>query len=539
MQTREYGAVFTQRWMVELMLDLVGYTADNDLAHLVAHEPSCGGGAFLVPMVERLVESCRRHKHDLRSAARSIAAWDLQPEHVHATRTALADLLAARGCTRALAERLARGWVSQEDYLLRPCGEREADFVIGNPPYIRSEALPHDLREQYLERCKTMTPGADIFVGFIERGLTSLREGGALCFICADRWMHNTYGKRLRGVVVRDFSVEAVLKMHGVDAFAAEVSAYPAVTIVRRGKQGQVLYAESASTFDESAARRLGKWAKASKNGLQDAEFSAAHLPTWFGTDGLWPAGSPKRLKVLEALEARLPLLEDTATGTKVGIGIATGADSVFITRDPHSVERERLLPLVLSDHLTTGSVEWSSTWLVNPWNSAGDVVSLAEWPKLSAYLAEHATSLRKRHVAKVSGSAWFRTIDKVRLGLAKQPKLLFQDMKRTSEPVLELGQLYPHHNLYWITSEKWDLRVLGGLLLSRVAQMFIEAYAVRMRGGTLRFQAQYLRKVRVPALVDVPPELRRRLAGAFDRRDVEAATSAALLAYNLRGIPS
>src|SRR5437764_1386986 len=82
---------------------------------------------------------------------------------------------------------------------------------------------------------------------------------------------------------------------------------------------------------------------------------------------------------------------------------------------------------------------------------------------------------------------------------LAGRPKLLLPDMQMTIHRFLDEGGLYPHHNLYYVVSDVWDLRVLGGLLLSRVAQAFIEAYAVRMRGGTLRFQAQYLRRIRVP----------------------------------------
>ena len=43
--TDEYGAVFTRRWVVELILDLVGYTPERDLAAMRAIEPACGGGA--------------------------------------------------------------------------------------------------------------------------------------------------------------------------------------------------------------------------------------------------------------------------------------------------------------------------------------------------------------------------------------------------------------------------------------------------------------------------------------------------------------
>jgi hypothetical protein len=106
--------------------------------------------------------------------------------------------------------------------------------------------------------------------------------------------------------------------------------------------------------------------------------------------------------------------------------------------------------------------------------------------------------------------------------------------MKTTIHPVLDEGGFYPHHNLYYIVSDGWDLRVLGGLLLSRVAQAFVEAYGVRMRGGTLRFQAQYLRRIRVPRPEAISAADQAALAAAFDRRDSRAATEAALRVYEI-----
>jgi adenine-specific DNA-methyltransferase len=75
---------------------------------------------------------------------------------------------------------------------------------------------------------------------------------------------------------------------------------------------------------------------------------------------------------------------------------------------------------------------------------------------------------------------------------------------------------------------------VLGGLLLSCVANAFVEAYAVKMRGGTLRFQAQYLRRIRVPVEADLSDDDRSALAEAFERRDVDAATEVALRVYGI-----
>ena len=89
----DYGEVFTRRWVVELILDLVGYTAGRDLGRQVLVEPSCGTGAFLVPVAERLIESASSHGHDLRSLGPAIRAFDLLEANAQRARKAVAQLL--------------------------------------------------------------------------------------------------------------------------------------------------------------------------------------------------------------------------------------------------------------------------------------------------------------------------------------------------------------------------------------------------------------------------------------------------------------
>jgi adenine-specific DNA-methyltransferase len=117
---------------------------------------------------------------------------------------------------------------------------------------------------------------------------------------------------------------------------------------------------------------------------------------------------------------------------------------------------------------------------------------------------------------------------------LLAREKLVLPDIKAEANPVLETGQLYPHHNLYFVVSEAWDLEVLGGLLLSDVANAVIGSYCVKMRGGYYRFQAQYLRRLRAPNPGDIDSGLRRDLASAFRQRDRRAATELAMRVYGL-----
>lgn len=534
----EHGEVFTRRWVVELILDLVGYTADRDLIGMRAIEPACGSGAFLIPMIERLVDSARLHGRDLEDASTAIGAVDLIPQNVALSQAAARDALNSLDVPVELAAELALAWISTEDFLLDPPAEHSADFVVGNPPYVRLEAVARERSDAYRLACKTMGGRADVYIGFYEHGLRALRENATLGFICADRWMRNAYGARLRAMVSEKWAMETIVSMTGVDAFEDEVDAYPAITILRRKQQKEgPLAVEATPLFNSAAASEVVELASGSETDhVQRPGYRGVRLGAWFSGPGGWPHGSPDRLATIADLEVRYPALEDANTGTKVGIGVATGADAVFITKDPNSIEEERLLPLALPRDIASGVVQWSGKYLVNPWGSEG-LVDLEDWPRLSNYLSQHRELLAKRHTAK--SGRWHKTIDRVINGLMDREKLYLPDFKEAIFPVRDQGETYPHHNLYWVTSDEWDLRVLGGLLLSDVASLFIEAYSVRMRGGFLRFQAQYLRRIRVPMPGTIDSETKNSLAEAFEMRSRKRATELALPLYGLTKLPS
>lgn len=539
-----HGEVFTRRWVVEVLLDLTGYTVDRDLGQMHLLEPSCGSGAFLRPVVERLITSAQRHGRDLGSLGDAIRSYDLQTEHVDTCQALCRDLLAAAGEADSVAAELASCWVRHADFLLTgqlgdveghpEIEERPADVVIGNPPYIRYDDLADDIVSLYRGAWPTMQGRGDIYIGFFERSLRMLKPDGKVGFICADRWMRNAYGAALRKLVASRYAVEHVWTMHDVDAFEEQVSAYPAITVLGNHAQGAVVVADTNASFGASSAAAL----TLAVGNKEFTQFSGtgvrAHLlPHWFENDDFWPTGSPARLALLENLNDRFEPLHDLATGTKVSIGVATGADKVYVTRDAALVEPDRMLPLAMREDLMSGTFQWQGNYLVNPWADDGSLVSLADHPRMSAYLSGHPV-LKERHVAKQSPGSWYRTIDKVQAKLTGRPKLLLQDMKAHIHPVLEPGGCYPHHNLYYVVSDTWDMEVLGGLLLSKIAQAFIEAYCVRMNGGTLRFQAQYLKRIRVPRPDQIDADIADALRTAFRSRDTDAATLAAAAAYGI-----
>ncbi len=537
-EERAFGEVFTQRWVVDLILELVGYRSSADLTKSALLDPACGDGAFLIPAVTRLLESAERHGVPVEALSECVRAYDLQVQHVESSRAAVEALLIDAEVDATLARSLATTWVDQADFLLLD-HPTEVDFVVGNPPYIRYDEVEPDLMAEYRAACPTMSGRGDVYVGFYEMGLEALRSGGRLGFICADRWMKNAYGKRLRQLVQSRYAVETVVEMHDVDAFAEQVSAYPAITVLSTSVEREPVVVSTTSNFGAAQAGELVGWMDGARRkrtmNLSDGS-GAARLRAWFDSDGFWPTGSPDRLALINDLESRFAPLE--AGSTKVGIGVATGADRVFITTDPDLVEQDRLVPMLTTKDIATGRIDWGGHHLVNPWAKPRTLVNLEEYPRLRAHFESAGEQLRKRHVAKKDRETWYRTIDPVHEHLTAKPKLLFPDMKLESRPVFDPGGFYPHHNLYYITSEEWDLETLGGLLSSRAAQAFIEAYGVKMRGGTLRYQAQYLRRIHVPAPDELDAELAAGLKKAFQERDFETVDQIALDAFQITEVP-
>lgn len=346
------GVIYTRAWVVELILDLVGYRPEADLVSCRAVEPSAGAGAFLVPMIRRLLASAQAHGRRLADARDSIVAYELDADSARRAVALAEKELRFRAAGSQEARELARGWVKVDDYLLASQRDSSADFVVGNPPYIRYDEVPADALATYRSLYPTMVGRGDIYVGFIEAGLRQLTRNGVLGFICADRWMRSAYGSELRRMLSAPFGIETVIEMHDAPAFDDVVDAYPAVVVIRRGEQGQVTVAsadagagplpEAASLAD--AVTDLARARRASVPG-----FSATTVDRWFRGPGPWPFLQPRQLKLLQRLEASFGPLEDELTGTKVGIGVATGADRVFITKDPGAAEPDRMVPLAMT----------------------------------------------------------------------------------------------------------------------------------------------------------------------------------------------
>lgn len=519
------GAVFTRHEVVAALIDLAGYTSDRPLHTWRLLEPSFGAGDFLLAALARLLAAFTAaggRPPDVGQLADNLRAVEIHPESFNKTRGAVERCLLAWGASTRDAGRLCDAWLIPGDFLLAPIPGR-FDVVVGNPPYVRQERIPGPLLAEYRRRYSTIYDRADLYIPFFERGLQLLRDNGRLAFICANRWLKNRYGGPLRALIAGEYHLSHYIDMEGTDAFQSDVIAYPAITVISRARGSVTRVARRPDVLRAlpELTRLLLAPGPVGDPRIAEVEHAVRGAEPW-----LLDAAEP--LRVVRRLERDFPAIEQA--GCRVGIGVATGADRVFIgDLAALPVEPARKLPLVMARDLQGGEIRWGGKGIVNPFEPDGSMASLTDAPLFGAYIRGHEQVLARRHVAGRSG-AWYRTIDRIYPDLAATPKLLVPDIKGEPIVVYDEGRYYPHHNLYHITSSTWDLRALATLLRSSVAVLFVSTYCIKMAGGFLRFQAQYLRRLRVPRWEDVSPAQRAALLAASptDRAGIDRAAFAA-----------
>lgn len=529
----ERGAVYTKSYIVEGILDLCFYNTERDLHKLRLLEPAFGNGDFLIVTVKRLIKSCKDKGIDpnqwLSKLQYAIRGIELHKPTYETTFLSVVGLLEKEGLCAIDANKLVSAWLKQDDFLLTRLDEC-FDVVVGNPPYVRQERIPDALLRTYKHTFKTLYDRADLYVPFYERGLDLLKPDGVLGFICSNRWVKNKFGGPLREKISSGFNLDVYIDLENLDAFRNQVMAYPAITVIRRSKTEKTVIAntklERQDSVQEIFMEARTKETKTRSKTISVSGFTNGRDP--------WLFDKPEVIRLLRALEDRFPTLEETEA--KVGIGVASGCDKAYIGYfDSLPVEASRKLPLAMAGDIDLQSgFTWSGKGIVNPWLHCGQLASLEDNPLFGAYIRRHETQLRKRHTAKQTPHKWYKTIDRIYPDLCGTPKLLIPDIKGRATVVFDNGLYYPHHNLYHITSNVWNLRALQSLLRSSIALMFVGAYSIKMSGGYLRFQAQYLRRIRLPNFNQLTLEEKKSLIESAESQDQRLLDTIAAKAYGL-----
>lgn len=491
----ELGVVFTKSEIVEGMLDLLNYRSDRDLSQIRILEPSAGDGAFALKIIQRLLDSSKKIGFSLDQALSNVVLYEIDPRKANTLCNSIRNLFASYGVRKDPNELIIVG-----DFLLAE--QQRFDIIIGNPPYLRWEYIPVSMRTTYKKIFKTFIDRCDLYIPFFEKGLQLLKPSGKLSFICSNRWFKTKYGKGLRDLISKLYYVNNIIDLDKTDAFKQKVTAYPSIiTISNNQSSGTTFFYKSNS---------LENFKNISYTGL-DKIPGIARLPK----NDIW-------LNSLRNELINSPSLEPIENqGFKIGIGVATGRDKVFIGEDLE-IEDELLIPIITAKELKSDKFQKSQKRVINPFDESGKLIDLKEYPKANAYFTQFEKELSNRHIAKKNPLAWYRTIDKINPQLVKVDKILLPDITGNKKIFIDRGNYYPHHNLYYIIGNSFnDLKVLASILMSDFVFRQLKILSSNMNGGYPRWQSQNLRRLQLPIISALKPDYYKNLLSAYDKQDL------------------
>ena len=361
------------------------------------------------------------------------------------------------------------------------------DVVVGNPPYVRQEKIKElkpTLKNQYA--CYTGT--ADLYVYFYERGFQLLRDDGILTYISSNKYFRSAYGKKLRDFLARQSTVSQLIDFGDAPVFTS--IAYPSIiTACKTHAEGNHLRAlnwEPGPSIDE-----FGTIFRTQGFTMPQKALTA---------DG-WRLASPAVLNLLETLRNAGTPLGEYVKG-RFYYGIKTGLNEAFVvdreTRDKliaeHPSSVEVLKPFLRGRDVKRWQIESSDLYLCY----IGWGLPIKKYPAIYGHLKEFEERLKARPEVKQGRVPWY-ALSRYASDYwqeFEQPKIVYPDIAQGAEFSFDDDRYFLGNTSYLLpTKEMWLL----GLLNSRAVFWFYTKISTQIRGGFVRFIAQYVSQIPIP----------------------------------------
>ncbi len=263
---KAHGVYYTPRWVVRYIVartigQLLEARSPAEIRDLRVLDPACGSGSFLIEAFRVLDAYWARQDPDdsdegirqrrTRILRENLFGVDLDPRAVE---IAQLNLLLVAVDRRDLLPDLSKNIVVGNSLLARDAATKHAsagpdvsvdwaafgsdgmfDAVIGNPPYIRAEAMDRAERDYFMRGAGFHPVGRfDIYALFMELGLYRLRDGGRFGYIVPAALGTQNYGEWLRKQLLDEFRLEALVDLRDIDVFHG-VAVHPMIVIASRG----------------------------------------------------------------------------------------------------------------------------------------------------------------------------------------------------------------------------------------------------------------------------------------------------------------
>ena len=434
------------------------------------------------------------------------------------------------------------------------------DCVIGNPPYVRQEALSR-MKDYFSRHYEAFDGVADLYVYFMEKDLTVLNDGGWFSIIVSSGFLRTKFANPLRAFLKRSGAVLRIVDFGGLPVFENAKDTYVCIPLFAKLRQPERVEVCKVSSLDfddldayvsenceSTGSSRLTPHAWSLKSDAEAAVFRK-----------ILRTGKP----LGEIVRGRF--FRGVTTGLNEAFVIDAKTRKALITEHPKS--EELIKPFLGGEDIRRWWHRDRGLWLI--FTRRG--TDIDEYPAIRKHLANWRANLTPRkhknngHGRKPGRYLWFEIQDDVAYyPIFNGAKIIFPDI--TKEPrfcldteghylantgyCIGLGDLYLlgilNSRLFWfaISNISIPFGIRGGKYRYRLIYQYMQKVPIRpINSGDLDEMAQHDRMV---TLVERMIELNKRkhsgklAPSQIDRMDREiAATDEEIdnLVYELYGI--
>ena len=207
-------------------------------------------------------------------------------------------------------------------------GERKFDYIVGNPPYMKTEDIkvftPKE-HKLYPRRYKSAYKQYDKYFLFVERAFKLLKEDGAMGYIVPSKVMKVGAGKELRNFISTHKSIKAITSFGAHQVFS-DKSTYSCIVVLQNKENDSFMYSEVDS---------LAKWKVRDLTSFSENERNVSHLG-----EETWVLCSDRLQLILNHISNQSLPLGEIVGDDYIFNGIQTSANKVYIFQ-PESEDRQ------------------------------------------------------------------------------------------------------------------------------------------------------------------------------------------------------
>ena len=395
--------------------------------------------------------------------------------------------------------------------------------MIGNPPYIRIQALkewaPQEV-EFYKKTYRSASKGNyDIYVVFVEKGLSLLNQDGRLGFILPHKFFNAQYGEPLRGLISSGKHLAKVVHFGDQQIFENATTYTCLMFFAKTGRD----------EFEFEKVDNLESWRLAEENG------NIGKLPSNQVTTTEWNFSVGRGAGLFEQL-SKLPV--KLGNVCKFFVGMQTSADTVFLFKQirnetPNTIEvfskelNEWVLieSALLKNVVRSGSIGrfWAkpTALILFPYSlenfGSATLISQSvfqeQFPLAWNYLVRNKKLLQNREKNAFNDAQWYRFGRNQNIGVWEQRKLLVPYMITELCAYDDISTKMYFINVttggYGLTiiPGSFSYPYLCGLLNSKLLDFYLKHISTTFHGGYFAANKQYIEQLPIRTINFSNPE--------------------------------